>query len=616
MPCTPLYTDSMFIRQTKTRNSTTGEAYSTFRLVASERIGKQVRQRILLNLGRHFSLVKEEWPSLCARIEQILSGQGSLLPQAKSLEALAQRYAARLVVNSSPVSAQTGWGGDGEAEYQDVDVNSLEMVRPRSVGVEHVGFAALSQLGIPEILESMGLNGKQSDCALGSIIGRMAEPGSELSTWHWLKDQSAIGELLDTDFEALNLMRLYRVSDILVNNREAIEKALFTKLNDLFSFPATVTLYDLTNTYFEGEMAGNAKAKHGHSKEKRSDCPVVTLGLVLDGSGFGRRSKMFEGNVSEGGTLEDMLKGLEAPLDALVIVDRGIATEANIAWLIEHKYRYLVVNREQSRKFDESQTIVTTTTAKEEVIRIQREINADGTEVRLYCHSQKREEKENAMTERFMERFEAGLAKLSAGLCKPRCEKNLDKLSERIGRLKTKCHGIGQHYRIELTPDESGKKAVSLAWEKIPVEGTQLTHPGVYCLRTNETTWDEARLWQTYTMLTDLEAVFRSLTSELGLRPVFHTKEERTEGHLFITVLAYQAVQAIRSRLKEHGITQSWTSLKKILSVQQRVTATFRQRDGRTLNVRKATVAEPELKAIYDALGISASPGGIKKLIV
>jgi hypothetical protein len=99
----------------------------------------------------------------------------------------------------------------------------------------------------------------------------MAEPGSELSIRHWLKGQSALGELLDIDFEALNLMSLYRVSDLLVKNCEAIEKALFAKLNGLFSFPVTVTLYDLTNTYFEGEMAGNAKAKHGHSKEKRSD---------------------------------------------------------------------------------------------------------------------------------------------------------------------------------------------------------------------------------------------------------------------------------------------------------------------------------------------------------
>jgi transposase len=600
----------MFIRQTKTRNSTTGEAYTTFRLVASERVGKQVRQRTLLNLGRQFNVAKDEWPLLCARIEQILSGQGSLLTESASIETLAQRYAARLVASTPSVASSP----EGPAvEFQEVDVNSLELVRPRSVGVEHAGLAALSWLGIPEVLESVGMNAGQRACALGSIIGRMACPGSELATWNWLKNKSAFGELVDVDFEGVPLMKLYRASDLLVRNRDAIEGALFKRISDLFSLPATVTLYDLTNTYFEGEASGNAKAKRGHSKEKRSDCPLVTLGLVLDGSGFVRRSRMFEGNVSEASTLEGMLSGLDAPKGAMVIMDRGIATEANITWLIEHNFRYLVVSREKGRQFDESQT-TETTTKSEETIRIQRVLSEDGSEVRLYCHSEKRQEKETAMTKRFTERFEQGLVKLAAGLEKKRGNKNRDKLSEKIGRLKEKSHGIGQHYTITIACDESGTKATSLTWEKTPVDGTQFTHPGVYCLRSNETTWDEATLWQTYTMLTDLEAVFRSLKSELGLRPVFHHKEERTEGHLFITVLAYQAVQAIRKKLKAQGTPASWTTLREVLAVQQRVTATFRQRDGRTLNIRKATVAEKALKEIYEKLGISATPGGIQKL--
>ena len=143
-----------------------------------------------------------------------------------------------------------------------------------------------------------------------------------------------------------------------------------------------------------------------------------------------------------------------------------------------------------------------------------------------------------------------------------------------------------------------------------------LTHPGVYCLRSNETTWDAAKLWHTYTMLTDLEAVFRGLKSELGLRPVFHHNEKRTDGHLFITVLAYQLVQTIRRKLEAAGQTVSWARLREILSVQQRITATFRQRDGRTLHVRKTTTAEPALRRIYDALEINAAPGGVRKLTV
>ena len=116
-------------------------------------------------------------------------------------------------------------------------------------------------------------------------------------------------------------------------------------------------------------------------------------------------------------------------------------------------------------------------------------------------------------------------------------------------------------------------------------------------------------------MLTDLESVFRSLKSELGLRPIYHSKEERVDGHLFITVLAYQCVQVLRTQLKKVGIQQRWSGLRDTLSVQRRVTTSFRQRDGRTLNVRKSTVAEPELFKIYQALGVNTTPGGTKKLI-
>ena len=420
---------------------------------------------------------------------------------------------------------------------------------------------------------------------------------------------------MDVNFETLPLMNLYRASDLLVRHRQTIEARLFSRINDLFSLPTTVTLYDLTNTYFEGEMAINAKAKRGHSKEKRNDCPLVTLGLVLDGSGFVRRSRMFEGNVSEGTTLEQMLQGLEAPSGALVIMDRGIATEANIGWLIEHQYKYLVVSRERRRQFDEDQAVAVTT-ASDQTVHIQRVVNEDGSEVRLYCYSEERQEKESAITRRFIEKFENGLAKLAAGLQKPRGEKKRDKLLQRIGRLQEQSHGIGQHYRIELTSDESGAKVIGITWEKVPVAGTQLTHPGVYCLRTNELSWDEATMWRTYTMLTDLEAVFRSLKSELGLRPVYHHKEDRAEGHLFITVLAYQAVQALRRKLKAAGINESWATLRNLFSVQQRVTATFKQRDGRTLHVRKTTVAEPKLQRLYDTLDLPSSPVGVKKMVV
>jgi transposase len=407
-------------------------------------------------------------------------------------------------------------------------------------------------------------------------------------------------------------MSLYRASDVLWRHHTVIEQRLFERVSDLFGLSTTVTLYDLTNTYFEGEATTNGKAKHGRSKEKRKDCPLVTLGLVLDGSGFVRSSQTFAGNVAEAGTLEVMLKDLNAPKGALVVMDAGIATQANIDWLIAGGYRYLVVSRERSRQFDPEQA-VGLTTASGDTVHCQKVSSEDGKEVRLYCYSEARSQKEHAMTKTFSTRFETALNNLADGLQRPRTEKHPDKLWQRIGRLKEKHNGIGQHYQIDLQLDDSGEKAIGLTWSRQPVTGTMLTHPGVYCLRSNETDWDAEKLWYTYIMLTDLEAVFRSLKSELGFRPVYHHKEERVDGHLFITVLAYQFVQVIRRHLGNCEINASWSSIRQTLSGQCRVTASFLRADGGAIHIRKATRAEPEQLLIYQALKINPAPGGISK---
>jgi len=246
-----------------------------------------------------------------------------------------------------------------------VDVDSLALTQPRSVGVEHVALHAIGQLGLVEKLTALGVPVVGRACILGNLIARMAAPASELASWEWLQANSALGELLDVDFCALSHMRLYRASDALMHHRDTIEEHVFGAVTTLFAIQETVTLYDLTNTYFEGPAELNDKAQHGHSKEKRSDCPLVTLGLVLDGSGFVRRSKTFEGNINEGPTLQVMLTGLKAPPGALVIMDAGIATQANIDWLIEHKYRYLVVRRGGVRQFDAAQSVATLTAGGE-----------------------------------------------------------------------------------------------------------------------------------------------------------------------------------------------------------------------------------------------------------
>ena len=441
----------------------------------------------------------------------------------------------------------------------------------------------------------------------------MAAPASEHATYAWLTQRSALGDLLDVDFSAMPLMTLYRASDALLKHRDALEHQVFSRVAGLFGFETTVTLYDLTNTYMEGSASANPKAKYGRSKEKRTDCPLVTLALVLDGSGFVRESRSFDGNVVEGDTLEHMLKALNAPKGALIVMDAGIAKEENLKWLRDNHYRYLAVSREKSRQFDPEQAVAIEN-AGGETVRLQKIVDEEAGEARLYCHSEARERKEEAIAKRFADKFEAGLKKLHEGISKPRCEKKVVKLWERIGRLKEKSHGMGQHYHIEIQDDGNGN-ATAIIWQQQPVADTLLTDPGVYCLRSNILAWDEAVFWRTYIMLTDLEAVFRSLKSELGLRPIYHHSEDRVDGHLFITVLAYQLVQIIRKRLAEKRIHSRWQTLRNLLNGQQRVTATFRRADGLTLHVRKATRAEPEQLKIYEALGINPAPGGTKKMV-
>lgn len=624
----------MFIRKTKTNNSSTGEAYFTHRLVRGERIGGKVRQITVLNLGRNLAVKQDDWPLLCSRIEQLLqSSQTSLLviECPVQIERAAQHYAGQLVARAAQISAAVqpepamspangkqaqpaSPENNNTEDYQEVDINSLQLTQPRSVAVERLGLHALTQLGLIEKLTELGVNGVTRAAIIGNLIGRMAQPASEIATWNWLQNQSALGELLEVDFTAMSHMSLYRASDVLMKHHDALEDYLFGTIKSLFNFEETVTLYDLTNTYFEGECEANLDAKFGRSKEKRTDCPLVTLGLVLDGSGFVRRSKTFAGNVSEGSTLAQMLAGLGAQPRAMVVMDAGIATEANIAWLIDNNYRYLVVRRGGARQFDENQS-VSIETAGGETVRLQKELSEDGKEVRLHCHSKGREAKESAMSVQFCARYEAGLQKIADGLQKPRAEKRHDKLNERIGRLKEKSRGASRHYALNFTTDESGKLVSALSWEKTPVAGSMATHPGVYCLRSNELNWNEEKLWRTYTMLTDLESVFRSLKSELGLRPVYHSTKNRVDGHLFITVLAYQCVQVLRTQLKQAGNNDTWAQLRNTLNVQRRVTSSLRRRDGRTIHIRKSTVAEPDLQQIYKALKLNSEPGVTKKLL-
>lgn len=631
----------MFIRRTQTRNRTSGEPYSTYRLVEASRVGSAVKQTTLLNLGSHFDLPQAHWPALARRIDELVHGQSSMLEASlpEEVQALAQRFAAQIIARKQPVpslgaaptvradratpapakaakppSSPANEAGE-QARYQEVDLDSLELVDPRSVGVEHAALSAMRQCGLEDKLSELGLNRPQIAAAVGNIVARMAQPCSELATHAWLKDTSGLGELIDYDFEKMDLNRLYRASDALYKHREALQEHLFGQARSMFGLgPQTITLYDLTNTYFEGVAAGVSKAKRGHSKECRSDCPLVTLAIVLDASGFVRRVQFFAGNASEPTTLNGMLTGLDAAPGATVVMDAGIATEANLTWLREQGYHYVVVSKLRERQFDPS-LATEVQSAGDVTIKLQRVLDAQG-HVLLYCHSPAREEKDRAIDTAKASGLEAALTKLQAGLSKPRGTQDVATIMQRLGRTKQRFARAAQHYEITVATDPEGQRVTAITWVKRIKPGSAAAHPGVYCLRTTLVDQDNATLWRTYIMLTELESVFRSLKTDLGLRPVFHRVDRRVEGHLFISVLAYHFVHTLRLQLKAHGVNDSWNTLRQTMATQRRVTVTLQRRDGHTVHVRKATRPKPRHQTLGTFLKLDPNPGRTHRVLV
>ncbi|MEA3288316.1 MAG: IS1634 family transposase, partial [Candidatus Marinimicrobia bacterium] len=450
----------------------------------------------------------------------------------------------------------------------------------------------------------------------------------------WARNVSGLCELTDMDPNLLSNNALYRISDSLLSVKDELEKHLYQRERDLFSSNDKILLYDLTNTYFEGQAQSNPKAKRGWSKEKRYDCPLLTLGMVVDSQGFPRVSKLLAGNVSEGKTLLGMIQALQAeevklgsdsgldqnleskpaeikPRGITVVLDAGIAIESNLELLRSNGYDYIVVARNKPVTMAEIDlnkltTIKETAHEKVEVCLIERE-----DENILYCKSLKRLAKENAMQLQYQHRFEAGIELISASLMKKGGVKKAEKIMERIGRLKQRNSAIARFYSIDIKQKDG--VVTSITWKFKQQEAETDRFSGSYFLRSSRKDLNEAALWKTYVMLTKVEEGFRCLKDDLKLRPVFHQKEQRSDGHMFITLLAYHLLNSIRVSLEAEGIHLRWQNIRELLSTHALVTTSFNTEDGQRIHIRQCS--DPELfhRSIYNALKIKLTPLAMKK---
>jgi len=607
----------MFIRKTRKIDATTKKPYFSFQLIESVRTERGPRQHILLNLGQLLDLDAEQLKALANRIEAIVSGQETCVLPSENIESLAQTYASQLIRRMSNAEPPKPSPLPTDPDFATIDVGSVEQCEPRSVGAEHLLLQMTEQLQLAKKLRSLGLSEKEVALGLGTIIARAVFPASERATHVWLVQNSGLGELIGFDFQKTSLNDLYRISDVLLRHKNTLEQHLESIEQSIHGYKNTITLYDLTNTYMEGQSRANPKAAYGVSKEKRTDCPLITLGLAINEHGFIHRTKILPGNVAEPKTLEKMIQSLDRSEDLFrptIVLDAGISSEENLRWLREHGYKYVVSARQRAPSLDLEGELVPVEDAQNNV-KAALIKSSDAEERWLYCESKAKAAVASKMKESFKQRFEIDLKKLAEGLRKPNGMKKYVKMVERVGRLKEKHKHISGCYEITVTASEDGKTAVLVEWAEIP-EKMEEKLTGHYFLRTNLVDSEAKELWTLYNTLRGVEDVFRFMKSSLGLRPVYHQKEGRVDGHLWITILAYHLIQNCLYQLSKKSITHQWVTVLSQLSSRVRVTMRAKMQDGKTLYHRSTTKVEAHQSQIYKALGLSSQISKAKKTII
>jgi hypothetical protein len=611
----------MFIRETKTKNKKTGTTYITHKLVENYRKGESTRQRVIMSLGS-LSLPRKRWRELAVLLEARICGQQSFMEEDEEIaeianESLKHNKFVKRHQEEKKVSTEN-------EDMQAVDLNTASTSEYRSLGAELVANNFWNKLDFDTILKNCSFDSKEISVAKAVILGRLINPDSELGTWRWFKNRTSLMEMTSVDLTQIRKDAFYEIGDKLFANKEKIEEALFTKEQIEFFLDKRVYLYDLTNTYFEGSAKRNTKAKRGHSKEKRTDCPLVTLALVVDALGFPVFSQIYEGGKSEPITLADVLEKLKTDsgnlLDGhkpVLIMDRGIATKDNVALIKENQYPYTVITRRQSEKdyeddFEIIKKFIEDKT-KDTLPQGWESVGKDGSVfitkkdsdnmAYVLAASVGRAAKEQSMDSFKEERFLTDMENLKKSFEKGNILMPV-KIGERIGKIKSKYPTIGKYYEFEVKSSDDNKKVTEIVWSKKPQRQERSNLTGCYVIETTQTDLSAKDIWKQYMQLSRVESSFQDLKSELGLRPIYHQTSGRTESHLFIGVLAYHILNSIEFQLKSNGDNREWKTIKEILSTHQRSTIILKGEEKKVYKIRASGKPESCHNDIYRLLKI------------
>ncbi len=523
-------------------------------------------------------------------------------------------------------------------DLQMIDLNSIRNKDVREIGSEWLSYQAMCQLRIAPFLDSLGWGEDQIRLALTHIISRAVYPASELETTRWIRENSAVCEITGFDTGQVTKDRLYAISKKLYAEKEALEQYLSVRTNELFDIQDKIILYDLTNTYFEGRKQGSKLAKYGRSKEKRSDSKLVVLGLVINPEGFIKYSSILEGNMADSKTLEGMINKLRintssSARKALIVIDAGIASDENLKMMLENGYDYLCVSRSSLKRYniEAGAATVSVTDNRKQKIELCRVKSGNNTDYCLKVESHSKELKERSMNEQFRSRFEAGLQKIVDSLTKKGGVKQVDKVNMRIGRLKQKYPSIQRYFDIvtevhdqpetkwkkKVTEPGNAKKQIVTAVKWAVKEGVDINaRSGVYFLRTSLQAKTEENIWQFYNTIRDIEATFRTLKSDLDLRPIYHQKDENTMAHLHLGLLAYWLVNTVRHQLKQDGIHSGWREIVRTMNTQKAVTTLAQNNHEEVIMIRRCSEPNQQVRKLYDALNCKYAPFVKRKSVV
>lgn len=583
----------------------------------------QPRQQVVISLG-DASIAKDIQPTIARGITFRRAGQPDLLaptynPEIREwIERIVRLLDSEHALRRRGSAARQAASLPSGETIEQVVVDKVGLEGAVELGPELVGLHVWRALGMEQALSGLGLNPSQRAVAAVSVIGRLCAPGSENALAQWVS-RTALPELLGQQALGCGDDRFYRVSDALLRHSRNIEERLWKRQANLFELDHSILLYDLTNTHFEGVCAGNPKAKRGKNKQGRDDCAQIVVGVVFDSRGFELTHRVFEGSRHDSKTLVDMVKQLQSQIQRpagsqigarpLVIVDGGVATAENLGLLRAHDYDYLVNDSRRGRSHyalefarHDQFAVIEDREEREPVFvcLLSEEHEQDDkkyTEQVVLCKSAVRGDKERAILSSAERRFLEALQGLKERISEGRL-KNEAKIQQAIGRLKAQNPRVQRYYSIEFTGgvlhshrlDEQLGKALELS--------------GCYVLRTNRQGLDAQGLWRLYMTLLHAEEGFRSLKSELGLRPNFHQKERRVEGHVFITILAYQLLCFIRETLRRAEINNSWETIRRLLSTHCYATIVLPTKNGKTYRIRKASAPDEQQNRIYQIFGI------------